>query len=46
MMVNPDLRDFLKYVMECQGYGQKDLACLLPFGGQELFMMGGLQSGH
>lgn len=26
---DPDPIDFLKYVMECQGYGQKDLALLL-----------------
>ena len=28
-IADPDPIDFLKYVMECQGYGQKDLAHLL-----------------
>jgi len=28
-IADPDPIEFLKYVMECQGYGQKDLARLL-----------------
>jgi HTH-type transcriptional regulator/antitoxin HigA len=28
-IADPDPIEFLKYVMECQGYEQKDLACLL-----------------